>query len=89
MLGNFYHIGRRSGAGSGGFDDWFGVAADMYTNGNTFNGDDAIVLYHIDGSDTVTMDVVHLALTVQVNHGNILTDGCIEKMVKRQKLLLL
>ena len=55
--GNFYHIGRRSGAGSGGFDDWFGVAADMYTNGNTFNGDDAIVLYHIDGSDTVTMDV--------------------------------
>ena len=42
--------GRRSGAGQGGFDDWFGVAADMYTNGNTFNGDDAVVLYHIDGS---------------------------------------
>ena len=55
--GNFYHIGRRSGTGQGGFDDWFGVAADMYTNGNTFNGDDAIVLYHIDGSDTITMDV--------------------------------
>ena len=55
--GNFYHIGRRSGAGQGGFDDWFGVAADMYTNGNTFNGDDAVVLYHIDGTDTVTMDV--------------------------------
>ena len=42
--GSFYHIGRRSGTGGGGFDDWFGVAADMYTNSNTFNGDDAIIL---------------------------------------------
>ena len=42
--GKHYIIGRKSGAGSGGFDDWFGEAADMYTNGNTMNGDDAIAL---------------------------------------------
>jgi len=55
--GSFYHIGRRSGTGGGGFDDWFGVAADMYTNSNTFNGNDAIILSKITSTDTVIIDV--------------------------------
>ena len=50
-------IGRKSGTGNGGYDDWFGEAADMYTNGNTMNGDDAIALYKITSSDTVNIDV--------------------------------
>ena len=49
--GKHYIIGRKSGTGNGGFDDWFGEAADMYTNGNTMNGDDAIALYKITSSD--------------------------------------
>ena len=53
--GSFYTIGRKSGTGNGGFDDWFGKAADMYTDKNTFNGDDAIVLYK---NGTIIVDVL-------------------------------
>ena len=55
--GSYYSIGRKSGTGGGGFDDWFGEAADMYTNGNTFNGNDAIALSKITSSDTIIIDV--------------------------------
>ena len=56
----FIMIGRKSGTGNGGYDDWFGEAADMYTNGNTMNGDDAIALYKITSSDTIILMLLEL-----------------------------
>ena len=72
--GKHYIIGRKSGAGSGGFDDWFGEAADMYTNGNTMNGDDAIALYKITSSIDAQFNTVVDTINIDVA-GAVGTDG--------------